>query len=292
MDYLLALVAFGALAGVIALWVVSERRYKRTKRRLNEALHRALVAVPESLIPLRGLYAERFASPAPRLPLTFRSEFGEDMALVCLFEGARTGYFVEVGANDGLRYSATYALEALGWNGLLIEPIPALAELCRQRRPHARVVNAALGKRGSTGNARFVTYEKAGEHSDLASHLASVDQSFRKPAGRHAREIEVPLTTMDALLADAPRVDVAIIDVEGGELDLLDGFEIERLRPRVLIVEDHDLAVSDAQRRAIEPRGYTQAGTLGFNRIFIHNDETALAERAQTLLCLDQVEAI
>ncbi|GJM17876.1 MAG: hypothetical protein DHS20C14_00890 [Phycisphaeraceae bacterium] len=290
-------IAMLALGLVVAHWVVSEKRYKRVKRRLAEALDRSMLAVPEALVALRGPYIEQYGK-GTRLPLTFRSQFGEDMALVQLFGGRRDGFFIEAGANDGLRYSTTYALEALGWDGLLVEPIPALADLCRQRRPHATVINAALGRKGSTGTAKFVVYEQGDydqseDRKDLASHLAEANPDFRKPSARGASEIEVKLTTVDALLDEHPRqVDVAVIDVEGGELDLIDGFDLERHKPRVVIIEDHNLMLSDDQRRIIEARGYEQAGTLGFNRFMIHKSETDLLERARALLCLDQVEAI
>jgi hypothetical protein len=54
------------------------------------------------------------------------------------------GTFVEAGANDGFRQSNTYYLERwLGWNGLLVEPVPSLAEQARRERK-APIVCAAL----------------------------------------------------------------------------------------------------------------------------------------------------
>src|SRR3954467_449899 len=61
----------------------------------------------------------------PALPtLEFRSQFGEDSMLWALFAGQLDGFFIEVGAFDGYDCSVTYALEAIGWKGLLVEPIP------------------------------------------------------------------------------------------------------------------------------------------------------------------------
>ena len=42
------------------------------------------------------------------------------------FFGDRTGYFVDVGANDPKDISQTWHLEQKGWRGILIEPQPAL----------------------------------------------------------------------------------------------------------------------------------------------------------------------
>src|SRR5258708_6764498 len=74
----------------------------------------------------------------------WRAQFGEDRLLVKHFGGKREGYFVEVGAFDGENLSNTYFLEkALGWQGILVEPIPKLAAQCRTKRPLSQVVEAA-----------------------------------------------------------------------------------------------------------------------------------------------------
>src|SRR3989337_2392344 len=47
------------------------------------------------------------------------------------FFGYKTdGIFVEVGANDGISFSNTYFLAAIGWKGMYIEPVPELYEKC------------------------------------------------------------------------------------------------------------------------------------------------------------------
>ena len=50
------------------------------------------------------------------------------------FEGAQSGFFVEVGANRPQQESQTWHLEQLGWTGVLIEPQPNLADDLRRAR--------------------------------------------------------------------------------------------------------------------------------------------------------------
>src|SRR5688500_12891393 len=58
------------------------------------------------------------------------------------FEG---GFFIEAGANDGLRQSNTCYFEKYrGWRGLLVEPIPEKARQCRKNRPNSIVEQCAL----------------------------------------------------------------------------------------------------------------------------------------------------
>ena len=50
------------------------------------------------------------------------------------FQHSRSGFFVEVGANDPEKWSQTFHLEQLGWNGIVVEPQPDLAAALRARR--------------------------------------------------------------------------------------------------------------------------------------------------------------
>ena len=82
--------------------------------------------------------------------------------------GRRDGFFVEAGANDGFTQSNTYALERfLGWTGLLIEPVPWLADLCREFRPRSSVKCCALGPTKANGTTLEVIA------SDLMSTVAN-----------------------------------------------------------------------------------------------------------------------
>jgi len=154
------------------------------------------------------------------------------------------GYFVEAGANDGYTQSNTYYLERFRkWRGVLVEPLPSLYERCRRERPRSRVFRCAL----VAGD-----YE-AGTASMLAANLTSLVRGAQKSpeadeahcrAGAQIQntivsEFEVPARTLTSVLdeAGAGRVDFLSLDVEGYELQALNGLDIERFRPRYVLVE-------------------------------------------------------
>ena len=85
----------------------------------------------------------------------YKAQFGEDRVLWQVFRRRPTGYFIEVGAYDGVTLSNTYFLEQMGWCGLLVEPILPLCQKAAQARSRSRVVQAACSKRGSSGTAKF-----------------------------------------------------------------------------------------------------------------------------------------
>jgi hypothetical protein len=56
--------------------------------------------------------------------LTYGQE-GEDLILEKLFEGQKTGFFVDVGAHHPFRFSNTQLLYEWGWRGTTSSPLPA-----------------------------------------------------------------------------------------------------------------------------------------------------------------------
>ena len=55
------------------------------------------------------------------------------------------GYFIEAGANDGVRQGNTYFLEKRrSWAGLLVEPVPRLAKKCEKNRSKSVVAQVVL----------------------------------------------------------------------------------------------------------------------------------------------------
>jgi len=220
----------------------------------------------------------------PVMPIEFRSQYGEDLFLWQLLGGQTEGFFIEVGAFDGYHYSVTYALECLGWRGLLIEAHPERVGQCRERRKNSRVVHAALSKRGASGEAEFTMLEDQyggmlSYHRTSAEHQRGLlSQGFKQSKAM------VPVTCMNELLKDhSGPIDVAVIDVEGAELDVLDGFDLVKYRPRVLLIEENAGQAPVNVGTVMRTQPYVQVGWVAVNRVFVRADETALQERVRTM---------
>ncbi len=246
--------------------------------RLNQNVTR--LAQKVAAVEVRAVLSEH--NRKARMPLEFRSQYGEDMLLWALFEGQLDGFYIEVGAFDGVTLSVSYAFDAIGWDGLLIEALPEIAAACKENRPNARVENFALAKAGSTGTTTF----------NVAGDGAGSVFSYREPTAAHvqllqqhrvqSREITVPVTSLDALLeAQAPTrpIDFAVIDVEGGEADLLAGFDLGRWKPRALLIEDNTRGQDPALNAIFASQPYELMGWIEVNRLYIRNDEEALKKK-------------
>src|SRR5262249_46658886 len=143
-----------------------------------------------------------------------------------------SGFFVEVGANEPHNGSQSWQFEQAGWNGVLVEPQPDLAENLRQVR-RARVFAAACS--GPANAGRTMTFHVSGPHSSLNGELAV-------PGVVAHSTIKVAVRTLDDILHEAAApspIDFVSIDVEGHEVEVLRGFDLHHWRPRLILIEDH-----------------------------------------------------
>jgi len=83
------------------------------------------------------------------------SQNGEQKIILDYF-GDRKGMFLDIGANDGVTLSNTYALSLLGWDGVLVEPSPKaftkLEENYKDMNTNNYLVNVAIGTETKTVN--------------------------------------------------------------------------------------------------------------------------------------------
>ena len=189
--------------------------------------------------------ARRWLEPAKPNP-TERDSFSLNGLDLKLFDhiSYTGGFFIEAGANDGLQQSNTLLFEKeRQWSGLLIEPVPYLADQCRVNRPKCRVVNSALvpfdfnkadiemwtcGLMGFVDGA-FKTQEEANVHLSNSQLCAQPEPTRCSVAAR----------TLSSILDEhsIKHADLLSLDVEGYEASALRGIDFERHYIEWILVE-------------------------------------------------------
>ncbi|CAN7372013.1 FkbM family methyltransferase [Aminobacter ciceronei] len=170
------------------------------------------------------------------------------------------GFFVEVGAYDGVTHSNTYLLEQVGWAGILAEPNPAAEQSIVTRRK-APLCSQPVGKvSGVEVDMLFVP-----DHPELSTmqQFAGGDRH----ASRRADHTKVTQTTisLNDLLAryDAPKkIDFISIDTEGSEPEILEGFDFGRYDVRLFAIEHNYTQAEKQIDRLMKLRGYERVHRL------------------------------
>ncbi len=147
------------------------------------------------------------------------------------FKQSPQGVFVEVGANHPTVDNQTWFLEQRGWSGVLVEPNPDLVRLLVEQRLRSRVVHAAVGAPGQPDDVDLLLGLNP-LHSTLTPMLG--DQLSGKT-------VRVKLRTLNSILdqVGVERIDFLSIDVEGMELQVLQGLDFKKHAPRLILIEEH-----------------------------------------------------
>ena len=210
----------------------------------------------------------------------WRSQSGQDRFLDReIFHGRRDGVFVEAGEYDGVTGSNTAFFERVrGWRGLLVEPSPSLAAHARRHRD-SPVHEVALAPR--PGHARFIDvhagYRMMGGLE--CTYPADLLHALRANARHEEQVIDVPTRPLAALLDEAglTRVDLVSLDIEGGEMAVLEDFAFHRFHVDAWCIENHTHA--PALPALMERHGYLQRAILGVDEIYVRRDARSEGDR-------------
>ena len=232
-------------------------------RKEIQSLHKEIIRVRKRIVIDQS-------SDHLRLPPLLPSEDGEEIILYNFFAQKRTGFFVEVGAYNGVDLSNTYFLESLGWHGILIEPDPSLHAQCVRARPYSKVLNVAASDK--SGKLQFTT-AVGKEWLSFSGENKEREQRVLAEGGVLSKQ-DVPCMTLNTILADCQEpIDFISIDVEGHELSVLAGLDFERFRPTVILLEQGRGQQDRIIDEFLSKKGYQRAFRLGSNSFYVGRAE-------------------
>jgi len=186
-----------------------------------------------------------------------------------LGSGSRRPLVIDLGANDGFIGSMSLNFVQLGWDAILVEPLPEMMALARRNLERYRTdgqrllfIEAALGP--SDGESAFET----GISQDLSrmeGHLVSAPT---------ATSCTVPTISVDSLLArpdvselvGAANPIVLSVDIEGPDLMVTTRVLERGIRPHFIILET--IRCSQQHLQVFERNGYERLTKIGWNEVY------------------------
>jgi FkbM family methyltransferase len=188
------------------------------------------------------------------------------------FAFARQGFYVEVGANDPRLNSLTYPMERLGWSGILVDPLRTCYEKLLKIRPRSRSFRCACVGPDKVGTITL-------HAPDPTSVVATVEKNADDFDIQYAYTETCDAVTLDSLVAQVNpvRIDFLSLDTEGTELDVLQGFDLARHRPRLILIEDKLYHL--AKHRYLVARGYRLVKRTVLNNWYVPAERSDLQIR-------------
>jgi FkbM family methyltransferase len=157
----------------------------------------------------------------------------EDVMLARCFPGPR-GFYVDVGANDPDIDNVTRHFYKRGWSGINIEPLASNFARLKKRRP--RDLNLQLAASDQDGS---ITFYEIGKWHGYSTTDRGIAAQHRKD-GLRVIEHETPMRRLASVLdehAKGKEIDFLSIDVEGAEISVLAGADLDRHRPKIILAE-------------------------------------------------------
>lgn len=209
----------------------------------------------------------------------------EDILLARAFTGEK-GFYIDVGASHPTFHSVTKLFYDRGWNGINIEPNPDMYALLAAERP--RDVNVNVGIADHPGLLTF--YEFTDDRNELSTFHPEAAAYFRSQ-GNVLAERPVAVTT----LADVceryvtGEIDFLKIDVECLELQVIQGGDWKRWRPRVVLLEAGIPELVAKWEPEMLTAGYDLASFDGLNKYYTrHEDRDLIAALAAPVSVVDR----
>ncbi len=196
------------------------------------------------------------------------SQQSEDRYLHEKYLNYRDGFFIELGAMDGVIYSNSLFFEnSLNWKGVLIEPTTQYHQLVNNR-PNCHNFNYAISE--VDGEVEFL-----GDGA-LGGVLKSMDDKHRLGWNLDQQpSYTVKSKPISKVLEnlDIKRVDLFSIDVEGGELEVLKTFNWD-IPVYIVLIEmaKHDLVKDENCRNFLISKGFEFDSEIGCNEVFINRN--------------------
>jgi FkbM family methyltransferase len=154
------------------------------------------------------------------------SQAGQDLWVLNKTNNKKFGYFLDIGAHNGIEYSNSYLLERdYGWNGILVEPNKNSIKKLDINRTSLKL-NIAVGDKSSKVSL---------DDNGMSSKITDNDYG----------DIEM-FTLLDILnFYKSPKyIDYLSLDVEGFEYNIIKDFDFDAYDIKLITVE-HNLYLGD-----------------------------------------------
>jgi len=199
------------------------------------------------------------------------SQLGQDLEVIKFYNNKENGFFIEIGASDGINLSNTYLLETqYKWKGICCEPIPNnFKNLVKNRSNSICYDKAVYNSSGLTVNFDIAN------NCDLLSGISNHIDRHKSSVDANKETIQVQtISLLDVLnIANAPLfIEYMSLDTEGTEFEILKNFDFEKYTFGLIDVEHNYCEPRRTEiKNLLLSKGYIYKGENNFDDMYKHN---------------------
>ena len=202
----------------------------------------------------------------------YTSQAGQDKIIKKkFFDGKKNGFFIEIGAYDGIIGSNCYHFERfLNWDGIAIEPSNVQFEKLKRNRK-CKLLNNAISD--EVKEVEFI------EVTEGLTQMSGInDSSFKRNSNiisnnqpSKTKSIGLKTITFDEIVPKKRDIDYLSIDIEGGEMNLLKSIDFKINNIKVVSVENN-IPKEQNFKNFFEKINFKYLDRIGQDEIFYNNE--------------------
>jgi FkbM family methyltransferase len=200
--------------------------------------------------------------------MQFFSQFNQDRFLYeNVFQNTSNGYFVDIGAYDGVSTSNSLFFEELGWHGVCVEPNPEKFQILKDCRKCTCFQFAIADANKKTP---FLKIKNGGPDTLSGLIQDSLENQINKCNLTSKEEfdiIEVECVSFDYIIHKT-QIDYLSLDTEGNELDILNTIDFTKYNIKAITVENNNYD-DRFQKFFSDKKDYKLATRLGCDEVYI-----------------------
>lgn len=197
-----------------------------------------------------------------------------------IFKGLQNGFYVDVGAHDGLTFSNSYFFDKeRNWKGICIEPLPEVYnKLCRNRNNSINL-NLAIDKKSD-----IVNFVSNNGYTEMLSGIQEyLDQRHinrinteNALTGANTNIIQVRTKPLKDIFTEnkIKHVNYLSIDVEGAEKQVIESIDFDQVFIDVIGFENNYSDVSQPIIDYLRSKNYVLLSYKGTDIMMIHSDSS------------------
>jgi FkbM family methyltransferase len=197
------------------------------------------------------------------------SQTGEDIILSTLIN-KEGGTYVDVGCNDPIGKSNTFLLYLKGWKGITIDANEELIRKHRKIRKKDKAIFAAV-----SNTVKEVTFYKSDENavSTISEDFYNENKSRWAYSKTQTLQTRTVTSILNENLEEGATIDLLTVDVEGIDLEVLEGIDFKIYRPKLIVIEIHGFLFENKEQNSIYrlllANNYKLHGFVTMNAYFI-----------------------